>query len=184
MICSGSQYFYKHQHFHSYTTNHSKRGALIGTWTRMQDNTMDDSHLQTCIQEKMLELSTLSYPHKYVQHTLQYMHKKTGNHAWLAFWMPLYIYWKNLTEKTNWLGRDYLIYFSKRSKALTCPLICYMGWYKWTCDGTVVHSDSILTQCACYYGCWVLLVSWTSQTPPDFSLGHGKGGRVAMTQSY
>ena len=85
MICSGSQYFYKHKHFHSYTTNHSKRGALIGTWTRMQDNTMDDSHLQTCIQEKMLELSTLSYPHKYVQHTLQYMHKKTGNRAWLAF---------------------------------------------------------------------------------------------------
>ena len=77
-----SQYFHKHQHFHSYTTNHSKRGALIGTWTRMKDNTMDDYDLQTCIREKILELNTLSYPYKYVQHTLKYMHKKTGNDAW------------------------------------------------------------------------------------------------------
>ena len=31
----GTQKHYKHQHYDSYTTAHTKRGALIGTWTRM-----------------------------------------------------------------------------------------------------------------------------------------------------
>ena len=82
IMSMGAQYFYKHQHFHSYTTKHSKRGALIGTWTRMQDNTMDGYDLQTCIQEKILELDALSYPRKYVQHTLKYMLKKTNDDVW------------------------------------------------------------------------------------------------------
>ena len=83
MASQGSQYYYKHQHFHSYTTNHSKRGALIGTWTRMQDNTMNNSDLNKCVREKLVELNSLSYPFGYIHDTLVYMHKKTGNDAWL-----------------------------------------------------------------------------------------------------
>ena len=79
----GKQYYYKQQHFHSYTTNHSKRGALIGTWTRMLNNTNDHERLHHSIVEKIQELQTLQYPLKYVNNILKYMTKKTKLDVWL-----------------------------------------------------------------------------------------------------
>ena len=79
----GKQYYYKQQHFHSYTTSHSKRGALIGTWTRMQDNSNDDDKLHTSIVEKVKELNLLQYTDRYVNNTLKYMAKKTKSDVWL-----------------------------------------------------------------------------------------------------
>ena len=79
----GKQYYFKQQHFHSYTSNHSKRGALIGTWTRMQDNSNDDDNLHMSIMEKMKELRLLEYTDRYVNRTLRYMAKKTKSNVWL-----------------------------------------------------------------------------------------------------
>ena len=85
MIATGKQHYYKHQHFGSHTTNHSKRGALIGTWTRMSDNTNTTEGLHMAICEKMFELNELKYPKKYVLKTLKYMHNKTKEEIWSRF---------------------------------------------------------------------------------------------------
>ena len=69
MCKTGRQYFYKHQHFWSYTTNHCKRGTLIGTWTRMKNNTTNNATLSAAIKEKVQELKTLGYPRKYIDNT-------------------------------------------------------------------------------------------------------------------
>ena len=60
----GKQYYFKHQKFHSYTMDHNKRGAMIGTWTRMADNSNDDTLLREAVQEKIMEFQyffTLGY---------------------------------------------------------------------------------------------------------------------------
>ena len=80
---NGAHYYLKHQHMHSYTTDHSKRGALIGTWTRVQDSSNNSSLMATAISQKCEELKTLGYTSKYVQNTLRYMHKKTKCDDWL-----------------------------------------------------------------------------------------------------
>ena len=79
----GTQYYFKHQHMHSYTTDHSKRGALIGTWTRVQDNCNDQSLMATAVMQKCDELRTLGYTAQYIQNTLRYMHKKHKSNDWL-----------------------------------------------------------------------------------------------------
>ena len=80
---TGRQHYFKQQHFHSYTTDHCKRGALIGTWTRMNENTNTKDGLRLAINQKSLELDILQYPHRYVKKTLRYMHDKTQNEVWL-----------------------------------------------------------------------------------------------------
>ena len=85
IVATGQQYYLKQQHYHSYTTDHCKRGALIGTWTRMRDNCNTNVCLHTAIQQKRLELHTLGYPRKYVNKTLKYMHGKTKDTTWLQY---------------------------------------------------------------------------------------------------
>ena len=84
MMGGDGQYFYKHQHFDSYTTNHSKRGALIGTWTRMQDNSNSDEGLEQSVREKTFELQSLGYPDRYITNTLKYMFNKTHKDVWMC----------------------------------------------------------------------------------------------------
>ena len=79
---TGKQYFLKHQHHYSYTTTHSKRGALIGTWVRMDTNTSLPTQLQEAIDEKVIELKTIGYPLKQIKRTLKHMHNKTGDEFW------------------------------------------------------------------------------------------------------
>ena len=62
--------------------DHNKRGAMIGTWTRMADNSNDDTLLRESVQEKIMEFQTLQYPKKYIAKTLKYMHKKTKQKVW------------------------------------------------------------------------------------------------------
>ena len=89
----GKQYYYKHQHFNSYTVDHNKRGAMIGTWTRMQDNSNDDTLLLEAIQEKVMELHHLQYPKKYIAKTLKYMNKKTKREVWALAHIDCYKKW-------------------------------------------------------------------------------------------
>ena len=42
---------------------------MIGTWTRMQDNSNDDTLLLEAIQEKIMEFHHLQYPKKYIAKT-------------------------------------------------------------------------------------------------------------------
>ena len=62
--------------------DHNKRGAMIGTWTRMSDNSNDDALLLEAIQEKIMEFQKIQYPKKYIAKTLKYMNKKTQREVW------------------------------------------------------------------------------------------------------
>ena len=90
----GKQYYFKHQKFHSYTMDHNKRGAMIGTWTRMADNSNDDTLLRESVQEKIMEFQTLQYPKKYIAKTLKYMHKKTKQKVWSLAHIDCYQKWE------------------------------------------------------------------------------------------
>ena len=83
MQSNAQQYYYKGQHMQSYTTDQSRRGALIGTWTRVQDNSNNSTLMSTAILQKCDELRTLSYTTRYIKNTLRYMHKKTKSNHWL-----------------------------------------------------------------------------------------------------
>ena len=137
----GKQYYYKHQHFRSYSTNHNKRGALIGTWTRMQNNTNDDGSLQEAVAEKLMELTQLEYPQRYLSKTLRYMHTKTRSNVWLRcmhwyackgfhmHWMARSRATKTLTKTTkNFLHT--IIHYA-RSKLLKYTVLCIVYWIWW-----------------------------------------------------
>jgi hypothetical protein len=79
---TGKQKYLKHQHFGSYTPTQTKKGALIGTWTRMEYNTNQDILLEHSIRGKMEELKLLHYPLKHVLRTLANMHTKLGRDVW------------------------------------------------------------------------------------------------------
>ena len=78
------QYYYKQQHFDSHAADHNKRGALIGTWTRMRDNTNDDTLLLEAIQQKFLELRILGHPKGHIAKTLAHMRNRTGSGVWTS----------------------------------------------------------------------------------------------------
>ena len=81
----GQQLFYTHQHSASYGPMHTKRGAIIGTWTRMMSNCNNDALLGKSIEEKMSEFKHLGYGTHIMNKTMDYMHKKTGHHMWRSF---------------------------------------------------------------------------------------------------
>ena len=68
--------------------NHNKKGAMIGTWTRMKDNSNDNALLHEAIHEKVMEFTALQYPKKYIAKTLKYMYKKTQQEVWLQALTP------------------------------------------------------------------------------------------------
>ena len=72
----------KHQHAQSYTSPHILKGALIGTWHRMRDNTIGDTLLIQAIKEKWLELQTIGYKLSHMHQTIKYMENKTNGEMW------------------------------------------------------------------------------------------------------
>ena len=61
---------------------HVKRGALIGTWTRMVRNTTDFQTLKESVREKVRELQTIGYDRRNIWRTLECMREKTKMEIW------------------------------------------------------------------------------------------------------
>ena len=61
------QLFYKGKSWHSSDSLHTKRGALIGTYIRMDRNTSDLELYKQAKTEKRLELLTLGYPINFIK---------------------------------------------------------------------------------------------------------------------
>ena len=78
ILRTGKQRYLKHQHHYSYNSPQAKKGALIGTWTRIDNSTMENVDLLEAVQTKIKELKTLKFPLKKVIGTLTHMHKKNG----------------------------------------------------------------------------------------------------------
>ena len=76
---TGRQRYPKHQHHYSYNGSQAKKGALIGTWTRIDNSTMEEKDLFEAVWTKIMELKTLKFPLKKVMGTLTHMHRKTGD---------------------------------------------------------------------------------------------------------
>ena len=77
-----SQRYLKHQNYYSYTSHNTKKGALIGTWTRIQTSTMHKEDLLDAVVMKSKELYALHYPKKKILRSLAYMHKKHQGDLW------------------------------------------------------------------------------------------------------
>ena len=71
----GKQRYFKHQHNDSYSCPRAKRGALVGTWTRMIDNTNVED-LRTILDEKVVELQGLNYSLDTIKKSLCHMQRK------------------------------------------------------------------------------------------------------------
>mgnify|MGYP003332641352 CR=1 FL=1 len=52
------------------------------THQKIKNNTTNKNTLSAAIKEKVQELNTLKYPRKYIENTLKYMMKKTGDYLW------------------------------------------------------------------------------------------------------
>ena len=77
----GTQRYFKHQHNDSYSCPRAKRGALVGTWTRVMDNTNVDD-LKKILDEKVTELQGLNYSLGTIKKSLCHMQRKqTVSHS-------------------------------------------------------------------------------------------------------
>ena len=83
LLQDNKQHFYTHQHFGSYGPAHVKRGALIGTWTRIHNNCSNEMLMKDSISQKLSELKVLGYTQKQMLKTLTHMTKKTKSAVWL-----------------------------------------------------------------------------------------------------
>ena len=103
-----SQRYLKHQNYYSYTSHNTKKGALIGTWTRIQTSTMHKEDLLDAVVMKSKELHALHYPKKKILRSLAYMHKKHQGDQWdSALAMVKYSDLGGQKQKT-WRGRNVL----------------------------------------------------------------------------
>ena len=75
MTAHGKQRYFKHQHNDSYSCPRAKRGALVGTWTRVMDNTNVED-LKPILDEKVTELQGLNYSLNTIKKSLCHMQRK------------------------------------------------------------------------------------------------------------
>ena len=61
-----------------------KKGSMIGTWTRLENSTIQDHDLIAAVCLKAKELRILQYPLRNILGTLHAMYRKGQNDKWLS----------------------------------------------------------------------------------------------------